>query len=43
VITYVNSQVKIEKDRIGNLVLHKKGTESNLRVMIIVHMGEVGI
>lgn len=41
-ITNNNSQVQIETDKIGNLIIHKKGEVSNIRIMIIAHMDEVG-
>lgn len=37
-----NPQVQIEIDRIGNVVVYKKGKISNPRIMIIAHMDEVG-
>lgn len=37
-----NFQVQVEIDRIGNLIIHKKGEVSNSRIMIIAHMDEVG-
>lgn len=37
-----NFQLLMETDRIGNLIVHKKGELSNRKVMIIAHMDEVG-
>ena len=33
---------QIQIDRIGNLIIYKKGEISNPRIMIIAHMDEVG-
>lgn len=37
-----DSEVQIETDKIGNLIIHKNGEISNVRIMIIAHMDEVG-
>ena len=34
--------VKIYTDRIGNLICYKKGLQSDIKIMIIAHMDEVG-
>lgn len=41
-ILSMNTDIHIEKDRIGNLICHLNGTAISPKVMIVTHMDEVG-